>query len=32
MTRQLTGRILRDHFGLPRPENQFARRTAVAVG
>jgi FMN-dependent oxidoreductase (nitrilotriacetate monooxygenase family) len=25
-----TGHTLRDHFGLPRPENQFTRRTAMA--
>jgi FMN-dependent oxidoreductase (nitrilotriacetate monooxygenase family) len=29
---EYTGRTLRDHFGLPRPENRFAGRTEVAVG
>jgi hypothetical protein len=27
-----TGRMLREHFGLPRPENRFATRTAAAAG
>ena len=26
--REYTGRTLREHYGLPRPENQFARRTS----
>jgi FMN-dependent oxidoreductase (nitrilotriacetate monooxygenase family) len=29
---EYTGRTLRDHFGLPRPDNRFARRTAAATG
>jgi FMN-dependent oxidoreductase (nitrilotriacetate monooxygenase family) len=29
---EYTGRTLRDHLGLPRPDNRFARRTAVATG
>ena len=27
---EYSGRTLRDHFGLPRPENRFARHAAVA--
>ncbi|HLU57641.1 MAG TPA: hypothetical protein VKZ81_19465 [Pseudonocardia sp.] len=29
---EYSGRTLRDHFGLPRPENRFARGPAVAAG
>jgi hypothetical protein len=29
---EYTGRTLREHLGLPRPENRFAKRTAAAAG